>query len=158
LGSHIQLFVSGERLIRASAFGTFLAPGCTCLHWKNVSPQSAYVFIDKPSCVSGLKTKNERALATSVFDFLYKPCCVPRLQCSECFLSATGIDARRFRFARTFHTTTAALKAAEPVAVPLSKLSDNFLDGTSSVWLEDLQRAWETDPKSVDPSWDIFFQ
>lgn len=40
----------------------------------------------------------------------------------------------------------------------MSKLTDNFLDATSSVYLEELQRAWEIDPKSVDASWDTFFQ
>ncbi|KAM0026310.1 putative oxoglutarate dehydrogenase (succinyl-transferring) [Helianthus debilis subsp. tardiflorus] len=45
-----------------------------------------------------------------------------------------------------------------PRSVPLSRLSDSFLDGTSSVYLEELQRAWETDPNSVDESWDNFFR
>ena len=45
-----------------------------------------------------------------------------------------------------------------PESVPLSRLSDNFLDGTSSVYLEELQRAWEADPASVDASWDTFFR
>ncbi|GJP55325.1 hypothetical protein CLOM_g14297 [Closterium sp. NIES-68] len=45
-----------------------------------------------------------------------------------------------------------------PKAVPLSNLMDNFLDGTSSVYLEELQRAWEQDPTSVDKSWDTFFR
>lgn len=49
-------------------------------------------------------------------------------------------------------------QAAAPMSVPLSKLTDNFLDGTSSVYLEELQRAWEVDPKSVDESWDTFFR
>lgn len=35
---------------------------------------------------------------------------------------------------------------------------DNFLDGTSSVYLEELQRQWESDPSSVDKSWDTFFR
>lgn len=45
-----------------------------------------------------------------------------------------------------------------PRPVPLSRLTDNFLDGTSSVYLEELQRAWEADPNSVDESWDNFFR
>lgn len=45
-----------------------------------------------------------------------------------------------------------------PTPVPLSKLSDNFLDGTSSAYLEELQRAWENDPAAVDESWDTFFR
>ncbi|KAM3338702.1 2-oxoglutarate dehydrogenase, mitochondrial [Capsicum galapagoense] len=62
---------------------------------------------------------------------------------------------------RYFHTTVVRPKAqAAPVPrpVPLSKLTDSFLDGTSSVYLEELQRAWEQDPNSVDESWDNFFR
>ncbi|KAI8539943.1 hypothetical protein RHMOL_Rhmol09G0222300 [Rhododendron molle] len=62
---------------------------------------------------------------------------------------------------RYFHTTLCKAKAqAAPVPrpVPLSKLTDSFLDGTSSVYLEELQRAWEEDPNSVDESWDNFFR
>ncbi|KAL3521051.1 hypothetical protein ACH5RR_019200 [Cinchona calisaya] len=62
---------------------------------------------------------------------------------------------------RNFHTTVFRSKAQSapvPRAVPLSKLTDSFLDGTSSVYLEELQRAWEQDPNSVDESWDNFFR
>jgi len=62
---------------------------------------------------------------------------------------------------RNFHTTVFKSKeqtAPVPRPVPLSKLTDNFLDGTSSVYLEELQRAWEADPNSVDESWDNFFR
>ncbi|XP_020582994.1 2-oxoglutarate dehydrogenase, mitochondrial-like [Phalaenopsis equestris] len=61
---------------------------------------------------------------------------------------------------RAFHTTVLRRKAATPVprAVPLSRLTDSFLNGTSSVYLEELQRAWEADPDSVDESWDNFFR
>ncbi|CAM8946974.1 unnamed protein product [Rhodiola kirilowii] len=54
---------------------------------------------------------------------------------------------------RYFHTTL-----FNPRPVPLSKLTDSFLNGTSIVYLEELQRAWEADPNSVDESWDIFFR
>ena len=65
--------------------------------------------------------------------------------------------------ARSFHSTALRRKAAGsaapvPRAVPLSRLTDSFLDGTSSVYLEELQRAWEADPNSVDESWDNFFR
>ncbi|CAL9111680.1 unnamed protein product [Musa acuminata var. zebrina] len=64
--------------------------------------------------------------------------------------------------ARTFHSTALRRKAESaapiPRPVPLSRLSDSFLDGTSSVYLEELQRAWEADPNSVDESWDNFFR
>ncbi|XP_028805123.1 2-oxoglutarate dehydrogenase, mitochondrial [Neltuma alba] len=62
---------------------------------------------------------------------------------------------------RCFHTTVFKSKAQSapvPRAVPLSRLTDSFLDGTSSVYLEELQRAWEADPNSVDESWDNFFR
>ncbi|XP_021295901.1 2-oxoglutarate dehydrogenase, mitochondrial-like [Herrania umbratica] len=62
---------------------------------------------------------------------------------------------------RCFHSTIFKRKEqASPVprAVPLSRLADSFLDGTSSVYLEELQRAWEADPNSVDESWDNFFR
>ncbi|VFQ67429.1 unnamed protein product [Cuscuta campestris] len=64
---------------------------------------------------------------------------------------------------RHFHSSV-AVRAKEqssapvPRPVPLSKLTDSFLDGTSSVYLEELQRAWEKDPNSVDESWDNFFR
>nr|GMD86094.1 2-oxoglutarate dehydrogenase, mitochondrial-like [Ipomoea batatas] len=62
---------------------------------------------------------------------------------------------------RDLHSTgdrQRAESAPVPRSVPLSKLSDSFLDGTSSVYLEELQRAWEQDPNSVDESWDNFFR
>ncbi|MCI10138.1 2-oxoglutarate dehydrogenase mitochondrial-like-like, partial [Trifolium medium] len=62
---------------------------------------------------------------------------------------------------RNFQTTVFKSKAQSapvPRPVPLSRLTDNFLDGTSSVYLEELQRAWEADPNSVDESWDNFFR
>lgn len=63
---------------------------------------------------------------------------------------------------RYIHTTVFRPKAQSsapvPRPVPLSKLTDSFLDGTSSVYLEELQRAWEEDPNSVDESWDNFFR
>ncbi|KAK1418489.1 hypothetical protein QVD17_27634 [Tagetes erecta] len=62
---------------------------------------------------------------------------------------------------RYFHSTVLKSKAQSapvPRAVPLSRLTDSFLDGTSSVYLEELQRAWEADPNSVDESWDNFFR
>ena len=75
--------------------------------------------------------------------------------------SSAGDLGRRPWYAgsRGLHSTREGLQqAAAPMSVPLSKLTDNFLDGTSSVYLEELQRAWEVDPKSVDESWDTFFR
>ncbi|CAL2242696.1 unnamed protein product [Prunus armeniaca] len=59
---------------------------------------------------------------------------------------------------RHFHTTLCKSKAPVPCPVSLSRITDSVLDGTSSVYLEGLQRAWEADPNSVDESWDNFFR
>ncbi|KAJ0044327.1 hypothetical protein Pint_06241 [Pistacia integerrima] len=60
-----------------------------------------------------------------------------------------------------FHTSVFKAKEQStpmPSTVPLSRLTDTFLDGTSNIYLEELQRAWEADPNSVDESWDNFFR
>ncbi|KAG0494954.1 hypothetical protein HPP92_005948 [Vanilla planifolia] len=57
-----------------------------------------------------------------------------------------------------FRSSPALEAPPVPRSVPLSRLTDSFLNGTSSVYLEELQRAWETDPTSVDESWDTFFK
>jgi hypothetical protein len=49
----------------------------------------------------------------------------------------------------TLSTSAAVSKPPDPEPVPISKLYDNFLDGTSSAYLED--------PSSVDKSWASFF-
>lgn len=41
--------------------------------------------------------------------------------------------------------------------VPLSKLKDGFLDGTSSTYLEELEERFRVDPSSVDKTWASFF-
>ncbi len=41
--------------------------------------------------------------------------------------------------------------------VPLSKLKDAFLDGTSSTYLEELEERFRDDPTSVDKTWASFF-
>ncbi|EEF33947.1 hypothetical protein RCOM_0465610 [Ricinus communis] len=48
--------------------------------------------------------------------------------------------------------------AATTRSVQLFGLTDNFLDGSSSLYLEELQRAWEANPNSIDESWDNFFK
>ena len=80
-------------------------------------------------------------------------------------LSQGGSYATRTRVIpaqnRYYHSTVYKSKAQAalvPRPVPLSRLTDSFLDGTSSVYLEELQRAWEEDPNSVDESWDNFFR
>ncbi|GJX31507.1 2-oxoglutarate dehydrogenase, mitochondrial-like protein [Tanacetum coccineum] len=57
-----------------------------------------------------------------------------------------------------FRAGSSVAELAIRKTVPLSRLTDNFLYGTSSVYLEELQRAWDADPNSVDESWDNFFR
>ena len=42
--------------------------------------------------------------------------------------------------------------------MPLSKLKDSFLDGTSSNYLEELEERYRTNPSSVDKTWASFFR
>ena len=48
--------------------------------------------------------------------------------------------------------------AAPPKPVPLAKLKDSFLDGTSSTYLEQLQERFNENPESVDKTWASFFR
>lgn len=48
--------------------------------------------------------------------------------------------------------------AAPPKPVPLAKMKDSFLDGTSSTYLEQLQERFNENPQSVDKSWASFFR
>ena len=54
-------------------------------------------------------------------------------------------------------TTSAALQEPAPKPVPLSKLKDSFLDGTSSTYLEELEERYRANPASVDKTWASFF-
>lgn len=55
-------------------------------------------------------------------------------------------------------STSAAQLAEVPSPVPLKKLKDSFLDGTSSTYLEELEQRYQTDPQSVDKTWASFFK
>jgi hypothetical protein len=54
--------------------------------------------------------------------------------------------------------TSAVAGAAHPKPVPLSKLKDSFLDGTSSTYLEELEERYRANPASVDNTWGSFFR
>jgi 2-oxoglutarate dehydrogenase E1 component len=73
-------------------------------------------------------------------------------------LSRLGRRGRAFSplLARAFQSSGDKL-AAEPEPVPLSKLKDSFLDGTSSTYLEELEERYRANPRSVDKSWASFF-
>ena len=57
---------------------------------------------------------------------------------------------------RGLYTTSVLLEPA-PKPVPLSKLKDSFLDGTSSTYLEELEERYRANPASVDKTWASFF-
>jgi hypothetical protein len=55
-----------------------------------------------------------------------------------------------------FHTS-AVLAAEAPKPVQLSKLADSFNDATSVSYLEELEKRFHDDPKSIDRTWAAFF-
>jgi len=55
------------------------------------------------------------------------------------------------------HSSSAVSEPAAPKAVALSKLKDNFNDATSVTYLEELEKRFNEDPKSVDRTWASFF-
>jgi hypothetical protein len=66
-----------------------------------------------------------------------------------------------FGLARGLHSTTEAAQSSSippPKPVPLSKLKDSFLDGTSSTYLEELEERYRQNPSSVDKTWASFFR
>ncbi|KAF8395071.1 hypothetical protein HHK36_019011 [Tetracentron sinense] len=79
-------------------------------------------------------------------------------QVGSYYLTRTRVLPSQSRYFRSTVFSSKAQAAPVPRPVPLSRLTDSFLDGTSSVYLEELQRAWEADPDSVDESWDNFFR
>lgn len=58
----------------------------------------------------------------------------------------------------SFTTSRLAHKPDDPQPVPVSKMYDSFLDGTSSAYLEELERRYQEDPNSVDKTWAGFFR
>lgn len=63
-----------------------------------------------------------------------------------------------FGASRWFQASGTDSQQNAPKAVPMSKLKDAFLDGTSSTYLEDLEERYHKDPSSVDKSWTSFFR
>jgi hypothetical protein len=57
-----------------------------------------------------------------------------------------------------FSTSQMCGKPPDPQPVPISKMFDNFLDGTSSSYLEELERKFQEDPNSIDKTWAGFFR
>lgn len=59
---------------------------------------------------------------------------------------------------RLFQSSGTDAQQGSPKPVPMSKLKDSFLDGTSSTYLEDMEEKYRQDPSSVDKSWASFFR
>eukprot|EP00877_Chromochloris_zofingiensis_P000629 jgi/Chrzof1/10567/Cz05g03220.t1_OGD[v5.2] len=59
---------------------------------------------------------------------------------------------------RLFQSSSGAGTDVTPKPVPLSKLKDSFNDGTSITYLEELEKRYLSDPKSVDRTWASFFK
>lgn len=66
--------------------------------------------------------------------------------------------ATRLQWAAFSGTATVAKPPPDPEPVPLSKMYDSFLDGTSSSYLEEIERQYNEDPASVDKTWAGFFR
>ncbi|KAL6785511.1 OGD1 [Auxenochlorella protothecoides x Auxenochlorella symbiontica] len=69
-----------------------------------------------------------------------------------------GRVARTLAAVQRDFKSSAAAGQAHPKPVPLSKLKDSFLDGTSSTYLEELEQRYREDPASVDRTWASFFK
>lgn len=61
-------------------------------------------------------------------------------------------------FRHLLSTTSAYQQQEDPKPVPMKKLKDSFLDGTSSSYLEELEERYRSDPMSVDRTWASFFR
>ncbi|KAH7281473.1 hypothetical protein KP509_36G049300 [Ceratopteris richardii] len=78
-----------------------------------------------------------------------------------CSISSTGnvnVSSPPPLLATPFHSSV-----LRPLAVPLhrpvafSSLPDYFLDETSNVYIDELQRTWDADYNTGNASWDMFF-
>jgi 2-oxoglutarate dehydrogenase E1 component len=57
--------------------------------------------------------------------------------------------------------STSAMLAQKPQASPPStetQRAENFLNGSSTTYIEEIYQAWLNDPKSVHKSWDVYFR
>lgn len=71
------------------------------------------------------------------------------------FLNKT-VTRGSFLFQRRIITTTSG-SAQKPEAA-VDQKSQNFLNGSSAVYIEEIYQSWLADPKSVHKSWDIYFR
>ena len=67
-----------------------------------------------------------------------------------------GTSLQHLSFSTSAHVLAPDPPPPEPV--PMRKLKDSFLYGTSSAYLEELEKRYQEDPHSVDKTWASFFQ
>ena len=72
-------------------------------------------------------------------------------------LAGLWCRAPAFGIAERWVSTTNPAFQQHPKPTPLPKLKDNFLDGTSSTYLEEMEERYQKDPSSVDKTWAGFF-
>ena len=75
--------------------------------------------------------------------------------------SASSLTAGRSTLSRTFLLSVSESTAATVVSTRSYKAKaaqEPFLNGSSSVYTEEMYRAWLKDPNSVHKSWDAFFR
>lgn len=75
-----------------------------------------------------------------------------------CTAGDTVFNLKQFARPALGQSASGSVDAETPKPVPLSKLKDGFLDGTSSTYLEELEERYRQDPGSVDKSWSSFFR
>jgi 2-oxoglutarate dehydrogenase E1 component len=54
--------------------------------------------------------------------------------------------------------STSAVLTQKPQTTTSEQTSENFLNGSSATYIEEIYQAWLVDPKSVHKSWDIYFK
>ena len=76
------------------------------------------------------------------------------------FLETTGKANSRWGSRQLHKTVNSASKAGAPApaAVPMNQLMDDFVNGSTANYIEDLERRYVEDPESVPGSWADFFR
>ena len=58
---------------------------------------------------------------------------------------------------KNFNTRHAAFRSTLALNKPVSSQADNFVNGTSAVYVDMLYDQWKENPESVHPSWQAYF-
>lgn len=79
----------------------------------------------------------------------------PSLYCyaSKTFVKNTQFYRTNLSNVRSFHKSSVSLQTP----VPMQKLGESFIDGTSAYYVEQMYEAYKKDPNSVHVSWKAYF-